>query len=112
MKHVVATFIPKLLNFEQKQCHISIAQELLNNIKNDPSLLKPLDLAPCYFLLFSKLKKPLQGKRFATIYEIKSESKKELMAIPKSDFRSLSRIGKSVGTSVLYPRGTTLIESK
>ena len=42
-----------MLNFEQKQCRISIAQE---------------------FFLFPKVKKPKKGKRFATIDEIKSES--------------------------------------
>ncbi|KAM8718943.1 hypothetical protein ACLKA7_011620 [Drosophila subpalustris] len=44
-----------------------------------------LDLAPCDFFVFPKLKRPMN-----------SESKNELMAIPKSAF---SRIGKSV----LYP---------
>lgn len=45
------------------------------------------DLAPCDFFLFPKLKRPMKGKRFATIDEIKSESKNELMAIPKSAFQ-------------------------
>ncbi|XP_046975163.1 protein GVQW3-like [Vanessa cardui] len=40
MKRVAAKFVPKLLNFKQKQRRISIAQELLNDVNNDPDLLK------------------------------------------------------------------------
>ena len=40
MKRVAAKFVPKLLNFEQKQRRISIAQELLNDVNDDPGLLK------------------------------------------------------------------------
>ena len=62
------------------------------------------DLVPCDFLLFPRLKRPMKGRRFATIEEIKTESLRELNDIP----RSASRIGKNAGTSVLYPRGITL----
>ena len=34
-----------------------------------------------------KLKTPMKGKRFATIEEIKSKSKQELLAIPKRSFQ-------------------------
>jgi len=40
MKRVAAKFVPKLLNFDQKQCRVDIAQELLNEVNNDPELLK------------------------------------------------------------------------
>ncbi|XP_018353100.1 PREDICTED: putative uncharacterized protein FLJ37770 [Trachymyrmex septentrionalis] len=39
MKRVAAKFVPKLLNFDQKQRRVDIAQEL-NEINNDPDLLK------------------------------------------------------------------------
>ena len=39
------------------------------------------DLAPCDFLLFSKLKSPLKGKRFQIIDEIQETTKGQLMAI-------------------------------
>ena len=45
-----------------------------------------LDLAPCDFLLFPKLKRPLRGHRFDTIKEIQAESKKALKAIPEIEF--------------------------
>ena len=41
------------------------------------------DLAPADVLLFPKLKRPLKGKRFAMIEDIKDKSKQELLAIPK-----------------------------
>ena len=44
------------------------------------------DFAPCDFWLFPKLKTPLRGTRFESIDEIKAESKKALMAIPKKDY--------------------------
>lgn len=40
MKRVAAKFIPKLLNFDQKNNRMNIAQELLNDVNNDPSLLE------------------------------------------------------------------------
>lgn len=211
MKRVAAKFVPKLLNFDQKDCRMNIAQELLNDVNDDPDLLKRVitgdetwvygydvetkaqssqwkhpesprpkkarqvrsnvkvlltvffdyngvmhyeflpqgrtvnkeyylevmrrlreairkkrpdlwknqnwllhhdnapahtsllvrdflaknntvimpqppyspDLAPCDFFLFPKLKKPMKGRRFATIEEIKTASLEELKAIPK-----------------------------
>lgn len=44
------------------------------------------DLAPCDFFLFPKLKRPMKGRRFATIEEIKTASLEELKAISKSDY--------------------------
>ncbi|EFN70230.1 hypothetical protein EAG_12167, partial [Camponotus floridanus] len=35
-----AKFVPKLLNFDQKQRRVDIAQELLNAVNDDPDLLK------------------------------------------------------------------------
>ena len=40
MKRVAAKFNPKLLNFDQKNNHMNIAQELLNDVNDDPDLLK------------------------------------------------------------------------
>ena len=45
------------------------------------------DLAPCDFWLFSKLKSPLRGHRFDSIDEIKTESLKELKAIPAIEYK-------------------------
>ena len=59
-------------------------------------------LAPADFYLFPKLKTPRKGNCFATIEKIKEKSKQELLAIPRASFRSVSRIGKNSGISVLY----------
>ena len=40
MKRVAAIFIPKLLNFEQKQRQIEVAQESLNEVNDEAELLK------------------------------------------------------------------------
>lgn len=42
MKRVAAKFVPKLLNFEQKQRRMEVAQESLNEVNNDAELLKRL----------------------------------------------------------------------
>ena len=40
MKHGEAKIVPKLLNFEQKQRRMDIAQEMLTMFNNDSDLLK------------------------------------------------------------------------
>ena len=40
MKRVAANFVPKLLNFEQKQRRMKVAQESLNEVNGDAELLK------------------------------------------------------------------------
>ena len=44
-------------------------------------------LAPCDFLLFPRLKRPMKERRFVTIEEIKTESLRELKDIPKSAYQ-------------------------
>ncbi|UYV70168.1 hypothetical protein LAZ67_7002057 [Cordylochernes scorpioides] len=44
------------------------------------------DLSPCDFFLFPKLKRPMKGRRYATLDEIKTASKAELKKILKNDF--------------------------
>ncbi|UYV83566.1 hypothetical protein LAZ67_23001490, partial [Cordylochernes scorpioides] len=51
-----------------------------------PQPLYSPDLAPCDFFLFSKLKRPMKGRRYATLDEIKTASKEELKKILKNDF--------------------------
>ena len=40
MKPTAAKIVPKLLNFEQKQCRMDIGQETLTTFNDDPDLLK------------------------------------------------------------------------
>ena len=72
---------------------------------------KPLyspDLAPAGFFLFPNLKPPMNGKRFATIAEMKENSKLDL----SENFRSISMIEKNAGISVVYLRRVTLKGTK
>lgn len=40
MKRVAAKFVPKLLNFQQKQHRVTIAEQMLADVADDPDLLK------------------------------------------------------------------------
>ncbi|UYV70135.1 hypothetical protein LAZ67_7001931 [Cordylochernes scorpioides] len=53
------------------------------------------DLAPCDFFLFPKLKRPMKGRRYATLDEIKTASKEELKNILKNDFLKCFKDWKS-----------------
>ena len=37
---MAAKFVPKLLNFKQKQCRMDIVKEILKTFNGDPDLLK------------------------------------------------------------------------
>jgi hypothetical protein len=45
-----------------------------------------LDLAPCDFSLFPKLKMTLKGRRFETVSDIQRESRAVLSSIKENDF--------------------------
>ena len=82
MKRVAVKFVPKLLNFEQKQRRMEVAQESLTM----PQPPYSPDMAPCDFFLFPKIKRTLKGCRFTAIDDIKSALLKELKAILKIEF--------------------------
>ena len=42
MKRATAKIVSKLLNFEQKQCRMDIAQEMLTTFNDDPGMLKKI----------------------------------------------------------------------
>ena len=42
MNYAAVKIIPKLLNFEQKQRHMYIAQKMLTTFNDDPDLLKKI----------------------------------------------------------------------
>ena len=66
--------------------------ELVSFWPNIPSLFFPIPPyspghAPCDFFLFPMLKRPLKGRRFETIPEIKANATKELKGIKKEAYR-------------------------
>ena len=75
-------FVPKLLNFEQKERRMEVAQESLTM----PEPPYSPDLAPCHFFLFPKIKRTLKGRHFTAIDDNKSAPMKELKAIPMIEF--------------------------
>nr|CAH7756980.1 unnamed protein product [Callosobruchus chinensis] len=89
-----------LLHHDNALAHTSfLVREFLtkNNTVMIPQPLYSLDLASCCdFFLNPKLKRPMKGRRYATIEEIKTASEKELNKITENDFFGASRIGKNL----------------
>ncbi|UYV84478.1 hypothetical protein LAZ67_X002338 [Cordylochernes scorpioides] len=78
-----------LLHHDNAPAHTSLlVRDLLakNNTLMMPQPPYSPELAPCNFLLFPKLKRPMKGRRYATLDEIKTASKEELKKILKNDF--------------------------
>ncbi|UYV60717.1 hypothetical protein LAZ67_1002021 [Cordylochernes scorpioides] len=78
-----------LLHHDNAPAHTSLlVRDFLakNNTLMMPQPPYSPDLAPCDFFLFPKLKRPMKGRRYATLDEIKTASKEELKKIFKYDF--------------------------
>ncbi|XP_076165947.1 dihydropteridine reductase isoform X1 [Ptiloglossa arizonensis] len=78
-----------LLHHDNASAHTSLlVRDFLakNNTLMMPQPPYSPDLAPCDFFLFPKLKRPMKGRRYATLDEIKTASKEELKRIQKNDF--------------------------
>ncbi|KYN36550.1 hypothetical protein ALC56_09095, partial [Trachymyrmex septentrionalis] len=78
-----------LLHHDNAPAHTSLlVREFLtkNNTLMMPQPPYSPDLAPCDFFLFPKLKRPMKGRRYATIEEIKTASMEELNKITKNNF--------------------------
>ncbi|UYV63933.1 hypothetical protein LAZ67_2006053 [Cordylochernes scorpioides] len=78
-----------LLHHDNAPAHTSLLVRDFLAKNNTLMMLQPPyspDLAPCNFFLFPKLKRPMKGRRYATLDEIKTASKEELKKILKNDF--------------------------
>ena len=78
-----------LLHHDNAPAHTSLLVRKFLAKTNTLMMLQPPyspDLAPCDFFLFPKLKRPMKGRRYPTIEEIKAASKEELNKITKNDF--------------------------
>ncbi|UYV77797.1 hypothetical protein LAZ67_15002329 [Cordylochernes scorpioides] len=78
-----------LLHHDNAPAHTSLlVRDFLakNNALMMPQPPYSPDLAPCDFFLFPKLKRPMKGRRYATLDEIKTASKEELKKILKNYF--------------------------
>ena len=56
LKRMAAKFVPKLLNFDQKTRRMTIAQEMLNDVNDDPDLLKKVVTGDESWVMTSKPK--------------------------------------------------------
>ncbi|UYV85044.1 hypothetical protein LAZ67_X004391 [Cordylochernes scorpioides] len=90
-----------LLHHDNAPAHTSLlVRDLLakNNTLMMPQPPYSPDLPPCDFFLFPKLKRPMKGRRYATLDEIKTASKEELKKILKKYFLKCFKDWKTVGT--------------
>ena len=63
------------------------------------------DLAPCDFFLFRRLKKVLKGHRFEATEDIKRNSTKTLLDIPKEEFAKCFQQGQKRWAKCLAAEG-------
>ncbi|UYV62125.1 hypothetical protein LAZ67_1007912 [Cordylochernes scorpioides] len=78
-----------LLHHDNAPAHTSLlVRDFLakNNTLMMPQPPYSPELAPCDFFLFPKLKRPMKGRRYAMLDEIKTASKEELKKMLKNDF--------------------------
>ena len=74
MKRVAAKIIPKLLNFEQKQCRIYSAQEMLQTFNRHPDLLQKVVTGDESWVYGNDIEtKSFQRSRFASIQEVEEK---------------------------------------
>ena len=67
-----------------------------------------LDLAPCYFFLFQRMKRDLKGKCFENVEEVREKTTEALKAITLQEFQNCSEHWKSGGISVLILKESIL----
>ncbi|UYV69226.1 hypothetical protein LAZ67_6002891 [Cordylochernes scorpioides] len=98
-----------LLHHDNAPAHTSLlVRDFLakNNTVMMPQPPYSPDLAPCDFFLFPKLKRPMKGRRYATLDEIKTASKEELKKIFKNDFfEVLRRLEKPLAHKCIISHG-------
>ncbi|UYV80564.1 hypothetical protein LAZ67_19000694 [Cordylochernes scorpioides] len=97
-----------LLHHDNAPAHISLlVRDFLakNNTLMMPQPPYSPDLAPFDFFLFPKLKRPMKGRRFATLDEIKTASKEELKKISKNDFLKCFEDCKNRWHKCIIPNG-------
>jgi len=90
MRCVAAKFVPCVLTDALLVREFLTKQEI--TVVPQPSY-SP-DLAPADFLLFSKLKSLLRGRRFQKVEEIEENSIWDLHAIPQNTFQNAFHTGK------------------
>ena len=88
-----------ILHHDNAPAHTShLVQQFL--AKHGTAQLHQPPFAPCDFFLFPRLRKVLKGHRFEATEDIKRNSTKTLLDIPKGEFATYFQQGSNVGRSV------------
>ncbi|UYV70720.1 hypothetical protein LAZ67_8000360 [Cordylochernes scorpioides] len=97
MRRVAAKFVPKLLNCDQKQHRMNIANEMLDSVRDDPNLLQRVitDLKLAEFLLKMILGKYAQNVQKITDL-IKENPRTTLLELEQDTGISKTTIGRIV----------------
>jgi hypothetical protein len=85
---------------------LKTTQSVTNNnmvIVSHPSFL--LDLVPCDFALFPKLKIKLKGQSFDTVSDIQRELQAVLESIKENDFHGASEVWKKQWDRCIHSQG-------
>ncbi|XP_060521942.1 uncharacterized protein LOC132699316 [Cylas formicarius] len=92
-----------ILHDDNAPAHSSLLVSLSNFFaKNKTPATIFTGYGPCDFFLFPKLKKPMKGRRFGIIEEIKKKSLEELKAIPENAYHKYSEDWKKRGAFLCY----------
>ena len=94
MTRVAAKFVPKLVNFDQKQHRINIAQEIFDSVRDDPNLLQRFIAGDESWVYGYDVETKAQLSEWKLPHEPRPKSKEDLNKITKMIFLSASRIGK------------------
>lgn len=94
MRVRVQNLIHVLLHHDNASCHTSLlVWQFLSNkyITVCPHPPYSLDLAPCHFWLFPKVKMTMKGKHFELIQNNETATTAQLKALMKEDFQNCFR---------------------
>jgi hypothetical protein len=98
MKKIMAKFVLRLLQSEQKQHRLEVCKECQQQFQEDPDFL--LKVGTGSILLLSLLQDENQGGRFDTVQEIRVETQMVLYTLTKKYFRMHFKSGRDAGICV------------
>jgi hypothetical protein len=87
MRRIVAKFVPRKLQNEQKQHHFEVCRELQQQLQEDPDFSRILSLASTDFFLLPEMKIKFKGRGFDAVEDIEAETPTVLNTLTKKRFQ-------------------------
>jgi hypothetical protein len=110
MHRLTAKFVPRILTADQKQQRVDVYTEHRQLTFDNETLLSgviTVDLAPCEFFLFPKMKLKLKGCQLDTTEETQAESQKVRDTLTEKDFQEALQKWRRQWDRVKMQEGTT-----